>query len=310
MVKKLLAAPLAAAALLALSAGGAADTAATPKSFPAATPKPFPVVLTTPTGNVTIRKQPKRIVSLSPTATESLFAIGAGSRVVAVDDLSNFPARAPRTRLSGYTPNAEAIAGYRPDLVVVRTDSGLTAALRRLRIPVLVQPEAASLAQAYAQVTQLGRATGYRKRAAATVRSMKTRIARAFRSVPRGRSLSVYHELTTDYYSVTSRTFIGQIYRRFGLRNIADRAGGTSDYPQLSSEYIVAASPDLIFLADSKCCGQSYATISARPGWNTIRAVRGRSVVRLDDDVASRWGPRVPSLVETIAATVKRARST
>jgi iron complex transport system substrate-binding protein len=302
MVKKLLAAVLAATALLALSPGAAGDTAATPK--------PFPVVLTTPTGKVTIRRQPRRIVSLSPTATESLYAIGAGPRVVAVDELSNYPARAPRTRLSGYTPNAEAIAGYRPDLVVVRTDSGLTAALGRLRIPVLVQPEAANLAQAYAQVTQLGRATGHRGRAAATVRTMKTRIARALRSVPRGRALSLYHELTTDYYSVTSRTFVGQIYRLFGLRNIADGAGGTSDYPQLSGEYIVASSPDLIFLADSKCCGQSYATVSTRPGWSTIRAVRGRTVVRLDDDVASRWGPRVAALAQTIAATVKRARST
>ncbi len=302
MVKKLFAAPLAAAALLVLSQGAAADTAAKRK--------PFPVVLTTPTGKVTIRKQPRRIVSLSPTATESLYAIGAGRRVVAVDDLSNYPARAPRTKLSGYTPNVEAIAGYRPDLVVARTDSGLTAALGRLGIPVLVQPEATSLALAYAQVTQLGRATGHRRRAAVTVSSMRTRIAKALRSVPRGRPLSVYHELTTDYYSVTSRTFIGQIYRLFGLRNIADGAGGTSDYPQLSGEYIVAASPDLIFLADSKCCGQSYATVSTRPGWSTVRAVRGRSVVRLDDDVASRWGPRVASLVQTIAATVKRARST
>jgi iron complex transport system substrate-binding protein len=302
MVKKLLAASLAGAAVLALSPGAVAETASIPK--------PFPVVLTTPMGKVAIRKQPKRIVSLSATATESLYAIGAGRRVVAVDDLSNFPARAPRTKLSGYTPNAEAIAGYRPDLVVVRTDSGLTQALGKLKIPVLVQPEAANLAQAYAQVTQLGRATGYRRGAAAAVRTMRARITKALESVPRGRTLTVYHELTTDYYSVTSRTFIGQIYRMFGLRNIADGAGGTSDYPQLSGEYIVASNPDLIFLADSKCCGQSLATVSARPGWSTTRAVRGRNVVRLDDDVASRWGPRVASLVQTVAAYVKRARST
>jgi iron complex transport system substrate-binding protein len=302
MVNKLLAACLAGAAVLALAPGAVADVASTPK--------PFPVVLTTPTGKVTIRKQPRRIVSLSPTATENLFAVGAGAQVVAVDQLSNYPARAPRTSLSGYTPNAEAIAGYRPDLVVVRTDSGLTRALGTLKIPVLVQPEAASLAQAYTQLNQLGRATGHRKKAAAIVTSMKARIAKAIRSVPRGRALSVYHELTTDYYSVTSRTFIGQIYRLFGLRNIADAAGGTSDYPQLSAEYIVAANPDLVFLADSKCCGQSYATVASRPGWSTIRAVRGRNVVPLDDDVASRWGPRVASLVQTVATYVKRARST
>ena len=267
-------------------------------------------MLSTPTGKVTIRKQPRRIVSLSATPTETLFAIGAGKRVVAVDELSNYPARAPRTKLSGYTPNVEAIAGYRPDLVVVRTDSGLTEALGKLKIPVLVQPEPKNLGGAYAQVVQLGKATGFRRGAAATARSMRTRIANAVASVPRGRTLSVYHELTTDYYSVTSRTFIGQIYRLFGLRNIADSAGGTSDFPQLSGEYIVASNPDLIFLADSKCCGQSLATVSARPGWSTTRAVRGRNVVRLDDDVASRWGPRVASLVQTVAAYVKRARST
>ena len=302
MVKKLLAAALGAAVVLALSPGLAADAA------PA--PRPFPVVLTTPMGKLTIRKQPKRIVSLSPTATESLFAIGAGRQVIAVDDQSNYPQRAPRTKLSGYTPNAEAIAGYRPDLVVVQGDVGLTEALGKAGIPVLVQPAPATFAHAYAQVTQLGRATGHRKGAAATVRSMRTRIANALKSVPRGRALSVYHELTPDYYSATSRTFIGQVYKLFGLRNIADSAPGATVYPQLSGEYIVASSPDLIFLADTKCCGQSAATVSARAGWSTIRAVRGRNVVRLDDDVASRWGPRITTLVRTVATYVKRARST
>ncbi len=302
MVRKLFAAALGAAALLTLAPGAGAELAATPK--------PFPVVLSTPMGKLTIRKQPTRIVSLSPTATESLFAIGAGRQVIAVDDQSDYPQRAPRTKLSGYTPNAEAIAGYRPDLVVVQSDSGLTEALGRAGIAVLVQPAAATFAQAYAQVTQLGRATGRRNGAAVTVRSMRARIANTLKSVPRGRALTVYHELTPDYYSATSRTFIGQVYKLFGLRNIADSAPGTTAYPQLSGEYIVASNPDLIFLADSKCCGQSAATVSARAGWSTIRAVRGRNVVRLDDSVASRWGPRVAALVRTVATYVKRARST
>jgi iron complex transport system substrate-binding protein len=302
MLKKVLAALLGAAAVLALSPGLAAEAATAPK--------PFPVVLGTPMGKLTIRKQPKRIVSLSPTATETLFAIGAGRQVVAVDDQSNYPKRAPKTKLSGFTPNAEAIAGYRPDLVVVSGDAGLTASLEKLGIQVLVQPAASTFAQAYSEVTQLGRATGQRKGAAATVRSMRSRITKAVKAVPRGRALAVYHELSTDYYSATSKTFIGQVYRLFGLRNIADSAGGTSAYPQLSGEYIVASNPDLVFLADTKCCGQNMATVSARAGWNTIRAVRNRHVVRLDDDVASRWGPRVVSLVQIVGAYVKRARST
>lgn len=265
----------------------------------------FPVTIRAANGSVTITKKPVRIVSLSPTSTETLYAIGAGKQVVAVDDLSNYPRRAPRTKLSGYQPNVEAIAAYRPDLVVVRSQAGV-AELEKLRIKVLQHPEAATLAAAYRQINQLGRATGHARLGANVVKRMRTRISSSVRSVQRrARTLSVYHELTTDYYSVTSRTFIGQIYKLFGLRNIADAAGGASDYPKLSGEYIIAADPDLIVLADSKCCGQRHATVAARPGWSTIKAVRNRRVVAIDDDVASRWGPRVMQFVESVAAAVR-----
>jgi iron complex transport system substrate-binding protein len=265
----------------------------------------FPVTIRAANGSVTITKKPVRIVSLSPTSTETLYAIGAGRQVVAVDDLSNYPRRAPRTKLSGYQPNVEAIAAYRPDLVVVRSQAGV-AELEKLRIKVLQLPEAATLAAAYRQINQLGRATGHPRLAANVVKRMRTRISSSVRSVQRrARTLSVYHELTTDYYSVTSRTFIGQIYKLFGLRNIADAAGGASDYPKLSGEYIIAANPDLIVLADSKCCGQRHATVAARPGWSTINAVRNRRVVAIDDDVASRWGPRVMQFVQSVATAVR-----
>jgi iron complex transport system substrate-binding protein len=139
------------------------------------------------------------------------------------------------------------------------------------------------------------------------VRSMKARIAAAVASArPSGSRLSVYHELTTDYYSATSQTFIGQVYGLFGLRNIADGADGSgSGYPKLAGEYIIAANPDLIVLADSKCCGQSYETVAARPGWSTIKAVRTRRVVRGDDDVVSRWGPRIVGFVSLVATTLR-----
>src|SRR6476659_3333188 len=113
---------------------------------------------------------PHRIISLSPTATESLFAIGAGKQVVAVDDQSDYPKRAPHTSLSGFTPNVEAIAAYRPDLVVVQYDSGgVVEALRKLNIRVLVQPSAKNLTVAYAQIKQLGTITAHKKAAATLV---------------------------------------------------------------------------------------------------------------------------------------------
>ena len=111
---------------------------------------------------MTVSKRPSRIVSLSPTATETLFAIGAGGQVVAVDDQSDYPRTAPRTTLSGYTPNVEAIAGYRPDLVVISFDpKGLSEALGRLGIPVVFHNAAATLPGAYQQIRQLGKVTGH-----------------------------------------------------------------------------------------------------------------------------------------------------
>ena len=250
---------------------------------------------------------PHRIVSLSPTATESLFAIGAGKQVVAVDDQSDYPKRAPHTSLSGYTPNVESIAGYRPDLVVLSGNpNDVISGLQKLGIRVLLQPAAKNLAGAYAEIRQLGAVTGHGKSANELVRRMKRSIAKAVASVPK-RRLSVYHELDPTYFSATSQTFIGKIYKLFGLRNIADAADSSaSGYPQLSGEYILAQNPGLIVLADTRCCGQSAGTVASRPGWGGIAAVRSHRVVGIDDSVASRWGPRVVNFVQAVATALKR----
>src|SRR5439155_306469 len=252
---------------------------------------------------------PQRIVSLSPTATEDLFAVGAGSQVVAVDDQSNYPAGAPQTKLSGFTPNAEAIAGYHPDLVVVSNDGGIVGALQKLGITVLLEPAAANLPRAYDEIRQLGAATGRTTEAARVVRSMQTTITRLVRSVPKkSRHLKVFHELGPDYYSATSSTFIGAIYRIFGFANIADAVDDAhTGYPQLSGEYILASKPDLIVLSDTKCCGQSAKTVAARPGWRNVPAVTHRRVVGVDDDIASRWGPRIVQFVRLVAEAARRA---
>jgi ABC-type Fe3+-hydroxamate transport system substrate-binding protein len=304
--------PAASLAVFTIAAALAGACAGAEQGRGASVKSPFPVTIRAANGKVTLQKRPVRIVSLSPTATEDLFAIGAGKQVVAVDDQSNYPARAPRTKLSGYTPNPEAVAGYKPDLVVASFDAnGLLRALKRLRVPVLLEPSAANLAGAYAQLRQLGLATGHRRGAAALVMRMRARIAKSVRSVPKpAKPLSAYHELSPDYYSATSKTFIGQAYRLFGLRNIADAANKTgSRYPQLSGEYIVAQSPDLIVLADTKCCHQTPASVAARPGWGQISAVKHGGVVGVSDDIASRWGPRIVNFIRLIAVKVKAAEA-
>jgi iron complex transport system substrate-binding protein len=254
---------------------------------------------------------PHRIVSLSPTATESLFAVGAGPQVIAVDDQSDYPKEAPRTKLSGFTPNVEAIAGYKPDLVVLSYDTGgVVASLSKLDIRVLVQPAATDLGQAYAQITSLGSVTGHLAKAKSVVAGMKARIAKIVAAAPKATALSVYHELEPDLYSATSKTFIGKIYRLFGLKNIADAADATgTGYPKLSNEYIVGSNPSLIVLADVRCCGQTPQTVAARPGWSGIAAVRNHAIVRIDDSIASRWGPRVVNFVRAVAAAVRVART-
>jgi iron complex transport system substrate-binding protein len=271
----------------------------------------YPVTVETPSGDVTIEDRPERIVSLSPTATEMLFAIGAGAQVVAVDDQSTYPSEAPMTDLSGYEPNVEAIASYSPDLVVFATEvGGLARSLEGIDIPALLQPAAAELGDVYDQVGQLGLVTDHVEEAGNVTFEMREDISTIVATVGNdgGRGLAFYHELDDTYYSVTSQTFIGQLYGLVGLENIADEAkGAAGGYPQLSAEYIVAADPDLIFLADTKCCGQSPETVAERPGWGRIAAVRRGNVIPLDDDVASRWGPRIVDYLRAIVEAVRRA---
>jgi cobalamin transport system substrate-binding protein len=288
---------------LALSVAGASGGASATDSFP--------VTVVASNGKVTVSKRPNRIVSLSPTATETLFAIGAASQVVAVDDQSDYPKSAPKTSLSGFTPNVEAIAGYRPDLVVIAYDpKGLSGALQRLGITVLHQDGAKSFNGAYQQIRQLGMVTGRDVAATKLVAGMKARIAGIVKGARRARSgLSVYHELTPDLYSATSKTFVGQVYSALGLRNIADAADSVGGgYPQLSAEYVVSASPDLIVLADTVCCGEKASSVAARPGWDRISAVRTGSIVRIDDSIASRWGPRLVNFFRAMSSALARLR--
>ena len=269
----------------------------------------------TASGVVSLKAKPVRIVSLAPTHTESLFAIGAGAQVVAVDDQSNYPAAAAavKSSLSGFTPNVEAIAGYKPDLVVISDDGAnhLATQLRALGIPVWIGPAATSLDDVYSEIQQLGTLTGNGDAASALITTMQGAIKASLAQLPTNEvPITYYHELDNTYFSVTSKTFVGQLYSLAGLQNIADQAHPSNDYPQLSSELIISANPRLIFLADTKCCGETAATVAARDGWSTIAAVKNNGVIAMDDDIASRWGPRVVDYMQAIVDAVKAMRST
>jgi iron complex transport system substrate-binding protein len=257
--------------------------------------------------------RPGAIVSLSPTLTEMLYAIGAGGQVKAVDEDSDYPPQAPRTKLNGFQPNLEAIVALKPDLVVLSDNTnGLARRLAGLSVPVLVLPPATALAQVYAEIDELGQATGHLPQAQHEASAIAAGIRQIVTAAPHhSKLLTYYYELDQTYYSVTSDTFVGRLLRLLGMKSIADTAKGAASsggYPQLSSEFIVSANPDYIILADTVCCHQDAATVGRRPGWASLAAVRDGHVIGLNDDIASRWGPRIVDLLRTVAAAIARGK--
>ena len=301
------AAVLAVAAAAGCGSTQAKNAGATTSPSARATGGSFPVRVTAANGTVQVKTRPTAIVSLSPTATEMLYAIGAGSQVKAVDSLSDYPRQAPRTKLSAYQPNVEAIVAEKPDLVVESGDTGqLTKRLAGFSIPVLELPAPANTAGEYAEFSQLGRATGHLTQAQQEVSRLRRQLHQIAAAAPHhAKPLTYYYELDQTYYSVTSSTFVGQLLSLLGMKSIADQASGAAKsggYPQLSAEYVVKANPDYIILADTNCCHQDAATVAKRPGWPGLAAVKAGHVIALNDDIASRWGPRITDLLRTVEA--------
>ena len=271
----------------------------------------FPVKVHGANGTVTVATRPTAIVSLSPTATEMLYSIGAGSQVKAVDEYSDYPSGTPMTSLDGDDPNVEAIASYKPDLVVVSQEApGLNKQLVALGIPVLYDPAADQPGPGVRSVRGAGQGDRACRPGCSRGGSLKCQIAKIVASVHKpAHSESYYYELDQTYYSETSSTFIGQVLGLLGLHSIADAAKGAAasgGYPQLSGEYILKANPGYILLADTICCAQSAATVAARPGWSNLAAVKDGRVLGLNDDIASRWGPRIVILLREVAAEMKQ----
>lgn len=266
----------------------------------------FPVTIDSDGGTWTFDSAPERIVSLSPSATEILFAVGAGDQVVAVDEYSYYPDDAPVTDLSGFDPNLEAISSYEPNLVIVANDANdVVAGLTALDIPVLVSPAPLDIESGYAGMSELGLVTGHVDETASVITDMRTQIDDALALAPDG-SVRVYHELDNTYFAASSFGFIGSVYAALGAENIADAADtDETGYPQLTEEYIIEADPQLIVITDQA----SYPAddVAARPGWDEIAAVRDGNIVVVDADIASRWGPRLPQFVTAAAEALAAA---
>lgn len=291
--------------LIAACGGSSASTGTTPRPSAAG----FPVTIDTANGPLVIKERPTAIVSLSPTATEMLYAVGAGNQVKAVDKYSNYPAGTPKTNLSALQVNAESLVALKPDLVIIaNADDKLAARLKAVSVPLLLLPAAEELDDVYDEMTELGEITGHVSQAMSAEADIRTELESIASSAPkRTKPLTYFYELSPDFYSATSSTFVGQLLALIGLRSIADRAKGAAKsggYPQLSAEFIVKADPDFVFLVDTICCQQTAAKVANRPGWKRMTAVRQGHVVELSDDIASRWGPRIVDLLRTVEDAV------
>ncbi|MEM9513911.1 MAG: helical backbone metal receptor [Actinomycetota bacterium] len=295
----------------------AATEATTAPSEPTAEPSTtiaeqalFPVTVTADNGDVTIDEQPMAIVSLSPSLTEIVYAIGAGDQVIAVDGSSDFPEGTPMTDLSGFRPNVEAIAELQPDLVLLARDrDDIVATLDGLGIQVVLLTSADDLSDVERQIRVLGDVTGHPDEADVVATETSESVDDLLASLPeQDAPLRAYYELSPDYSTVTSDTFVGAVLAAAGIENIADGVDPEAGpFPQLSAEYVLEQDPDLIFIAHTDGTVPTIEELTARPGWDQLTAVANDDIVFLDVDIVSRWGPRVVELVDGVVGAVQRA---
>jgi len=294
------------AAAVACEDGGGEPTPHAPPMMGTAAEVSYPLTIVDTVGReVTIGAQPQRIASLSPAATEILFAIGAGDQVIAVDMFSNYPEEATtRQQLDAYEPNLEAIAGMQPDLVLLFYDPGeLAASLERLGITTAVlgsveeTPE--SVEAVFDQIGLLGFMTDHLQEAGDVVAEMQERVdavEEELADVEQGPR--IFHEVDATLYTAAPESFVGGLYKILKAQNIA--AGADQPFPQLSQEVIIERDPEVIILADG-AYGESPDTVKARPGWGNIAAVRNDRIFVIDPDIVSRPGPRCVEALETLA---------
>jgi len=254
--------------------------------------------------SVSLAGPPRRIVSLVPSLSESVCLLGACERIVATDRYSNYPPALRRTpRVGEITdPDIDAIVAYQPDVVLVGYVPRLAERIeaRGLKVLLLEQRNQADVQRA---LGVLGRMLGLRDPDAAW-REIDARIARAARSVPAAaRGLTFYYEFENSLYAASEASFIGESLARLGARNVVP--GSLGLFPRLSPEYVPRADPQVIMVA------RRYAlSVSRRPGWEKVRAVRDGRVCWLREDeadVMSRPGPRLGEAAEILAACLRAA---
>lgn len=249
---------------------------------------------------------PKRIISLSPSITEILFEIGSGNQVIAVDNLSNYPNEAPITDISAYDPNVEAISLLNPDLVILSYNiKNLKAALKKIGIETIYLPAPLNFEDILDQIDYLGLQTGNEDKAKKLISKMKNRMKTLQKLRENEKATKIYHEIDPNYYSPSKFSFIGDIYQKLNYKNVADKADISNlGYPKLSPELIISENPDLIVLPGKD--NKYVEKVKLRPGWSFIEAVKKNNFLLTNNDIASRWGPRILNFASILVEYSKK----
>ena len=252
---------------------------------------------------VTLEAEPQRIVAMIPSHTETVCALGACERLIGVDEYSNYPEEITDLPILGsaFSPNVEEIVALEPDLVLVDESSDLAASLDELGIPTY-----AGTAQTYDEVfttfATLGELLNLEAEAQTLSADVQAEVDGIASLVAEAQRPSVYYEIDATPYSVGPDSFIGTLISKAGGDNIVTTDMG--EFPQLDPEFVVAAAPDVAILG-SATAGESLATLSERPGWETLPALENSRVLELSeaqDDAASRPGPRIAETVRLFAS--------
>ena len=299
----LLLAPLPGAADASAQATPIAVTcAATPL---AAEPTAFPLTITDDAGRqVTIERSPTRIVSIAPSNTEMLFALGLDERIAGVDSYSTYPAEARQKPQVGtyLEPDLERVVAAEPDLILA-TEAHLGTVLPELDalgLPTVVI-EPMNLDEVFSGMLLLGTITGVSPRAQQVVCELQARVDAVTEAVAGAPHPRVFFELSPDLYTAGPGSYVDDLISRAGGENVA--ASAAELWPQLSAEAVVTADPEVILLADH-AAGVTAAQVAARPGWQEVSAVQQGRIVSLDADLVARPGPRVVDGLEAIAAAL------
>ncbi|MFB9082637.1 ABC transporter substrate-binding protein [Deinococcus wulumuqiensis] len=261
----------------------------------------YPLSLTDDLGRkVTVKAEPARIVSVLPSNTETLCAIGACAKLVGVDDYSDFPAQVTKLPKVGglYDSNVEKIVSLRPDLVIVSKYGKLAEQLGQLGVPtVAVNPE--TYADVFSKTTLLGKIVNREAQAKALNIQMQRDIAKVEILTRNAvRKPTAYFEIDPTPYSIGPNSFMGVLLTKAGARNVIPASLG--DFPKVDPELIVKQNPQLILGTDLK-------TASARPGWKSITAVKTGKVIDIPKElntILGRPGPRLPQALRGLAKIV------